>query len=333
MFNKERETTTIKEEIEATLNYNHYNQKLNGVRFDSSTQLQTVSAKNQSKSPALLRFFTERKSTKEYKRILLTKKIAITGMMFALVLLFSWIAHLSGIFTFLKIDVSLVFILATLMVAGYQYALTLIILKFAIVPAFTGGAGYSHVGILGHVILLITFLIATTVYYLLANFHLVLSRKIKISDSNRRIVHVPLKWQVTYIIAALALTTVAISTLNTFLFNPLYFSLFGMLQGPATYSNMANLYALQGFSTFFFGIPEYINGSYALYTAFNTIQFSIVGVVTVGFIIFYSKSYKYFGLDQSIYLTKEVVKKPKQLPLAVLSKKTDPVSNSFDWSF
>ncbi|WP_235732231.1 MPN527 family putative ECF transporter permease subunit [Mycoplasmopsis primatum] len=192
-----------------------------------------------------------------------TLKLTYTGILLAITILVNFIS--SKFFTvpfapFLKFDLALVVIVATATWIELKYAFLIIILLFIIGPSY-GSMGYSLQGILGRLILA-TSQILFTIFFSL--FYKLISKIKKLS-----------KIKIIFsLFVALINTTIALTALNIFAFNPWFFKLYGMLgTKPGTYQSMVSEY--NKFKPFFLNLPNYFLGALVVYFAFNIINLSL----------------------------------------------------------
>ena len=195
-------------------------------------------------------------------------KIAFTGMMLSLVILFQYLEKFMPIFEiFMKMNLSLVFIMATLYVAGLSWASLLLILRFSIGPA-VGKYGYSTLGIWNHTILLVMGSLFIIIFYSLDK----ISHKIKINNNVRLLI--------ISIISVLIISLIG-PLLNGLLFTPVYWYLVPERPIPtASLYDAKNAYQILKVP-FFFGIPNYWGGMYAAYGLGNFLKYSLICAVFI----------------------------------------------------
>ncbi|OYD27179.1 hypothetical protein EI74_0082 [Mycoplasma testudineum] len=242
---------------------------------------------------------------KSTSNVVLVKKMVFSALMLTLVLLFSFLATLSGVFNFLNIDISIIFILITIVVAGYPFGFLLLILKLAIGPSFNGS--YHAIGMIGHLLVFIAFLTFITLFYLILNVAFLIKSKNNKLKKTKFVVNDMLKELkyyeiILYLVLATIITTLFMSTLNTFIFNAIYFNLFRMIEDASLSTIVRTYNQNDALRVFFFYIPNYYAASYSLYITFNLIQFGISTVVAFLFILTYKKTGQRFDLDKGIYL-------------------------------
>ncbi|CAC13764.1 unknown; predicted coding region [Mycoplasmopsis pulmonis] len=221
-------------------------------------------------------------------------RISFSAITFSLVLIFTFFSKYMKIFGFLEIDISVIFIFATYTISGYRLALLNLILKFLIAPSFL--SGYTDISLLGNFINMLTNWMFLN-FYILFKFIFILFKtkshlkKIKFTLNKFYYINYYYELKKIEILAILVFTTIFlalfISTLNTFLFNLLYFKLFRVIKSVSLVEIVEKY---DGIKSFFFFINNYFAGSYSLYIAFNLINFSITSSVLVVFLSYIYKS-------------------------------------------
>ncbi|AAT27753.1 MPN527 family putative ECF transporter permease subunit [[Mycoplasma] mobile] len=221
--------------------------------------------------------------------------ITLSGIFFALVLIFQSFFSLFSIFGFLNINFTIVFIIILALVSNFKYALILLILRFIIGPAIN--SGYSEIGILGHFILLVSdvffILFFTFAYYVLLTW-----KQIKLNK---------------YIILIISSITATIFNafwmvfLNGLIFTPLFFALLG--QNSANFLFYMQPQIWNSLKGLFFNINTYWGGIFTLYTAFNLINFSLVSILfsSITIALFKAKIIENFDL-KTFYFQKNFKK-------------------------
>lgn len=220
--------------------------------------------------------------------------IALSGIFLALVLIFQFLSsQFFRVFGFLNINFTVVFIIVLYLATNYKYALAILVLRFLISPAV--GSGYTIIGILGHFILLISDLSYIIIFVV---FHVIFIKYSK--------VNIYLNIAISFSIATI-LNALWMSILNGLIFTPLYLSL---LPGGTLPANF--IYYVENPSKFnVFGINSYWGKIFALYLAFNLINFTLVSFITSTVTI---------ALLKAKIIQEKVVKNPLKLKHLVVLK-------------
>ncbi|MFV8400981.1 MPN527 family putative ECF transporter permease subunit [Mycoplasma sp. 2634B] len=202
-----------------------------------------------------------------------TYKIAFTGIMLALAIVFSILSGFLKFNAFLSFNFSLIpaFLVFTYM--GLNYALLLIVSRFLIMPfistAISLNAGLA-VEYLGNFIVFVSQLFFLVFFYLLYR-----------GFSKLQINSLLLKILFSMIFSALAVSII-MPLLNTFLFNLIYFKILGLINSISL-QEIVTRYPTS-FKGFFFGIPNYYAGSFTLYFIFNLANILINCIIIYIFI-------------------------------------------------
>lgn len=220
--------------------------------------------------------------------------IALSGIFLALVLIFQFLSsQFFSVFGFLNINFTVVFIIVLYLATNYKYALAMLVLRFLISPAV--GSGYTIIGILGHFILLISDLSYIIIFVV---FHVIFIKYSK--------VNIYLNIAISFSIATI-LNALWMSILNGLIFTPLYLSLISKGTLPANF-----IYYVENPSEFnVFGINSYWGNIFALYLAFNLINFTLVSFITSTVTI---------ALLKAKIIQEKVVKNPLKLKHLVVLK-------------
>lgn len=191
-------------------------------------------------------------------------KVAITGMMLSLVLLFQFLERFMPFAeTYMRLNISLIFIIATIYLAGFSWAFLILILRFIIGPA-VGIAGYDVIALWSHFILFIsglTFILIFLGFKLL--FKSVKKDNVKIALS---------------LIIAVLISSFINAILNGVFYTPVYFWLYKLAPDASIASAQI---AYKSAKIFFFGIPDYWAGIFAVYILGNLIKYMIISVLFV----------------------------------------------------
>ncbi|MEA4333605.1 MPN527 family putative ECF transporter permease subunit [Mycoplasma sp. 1232] len=202
-------------------------------------------------------------------------KMAFTGLMLAISIVFSIIGSFIPFNSFLTFNFLLISAFLTAFIIDFQYSLIMLISNFLISPFITIKSTTLDIAFLGNFILLLMQAVFVFSSYLFGK--LLWKSKLKKELS------------ILVILAISSLVTIAIITfLNTFLFNLIYFKLFKQLDAVSLNELLANYD--KKFKIFFFGIPNYFAGSIALYLSFNLINIAINYFIIYIFIFTLSKT-------------------------------------------
>ena len=183
-------------------------------------------------------------------------------MMLSLVLLFQYLERFMPFAkTYMRLNISLIFIIATFYLAGFGWAFLLLVLRFAIGPA-VGTTGYDVAALWAHFILFVSGIIFI-LFFIIFKWSL---RSIK-NDSLK----IGLSLIMTIIVSSL-LNTI----LNGIFYTPVYFWLYKLAPDPSIASAQI---AYKSANVFFFGIPNYWVGIFAVYIVGNMIKYAIVSVL------------------------------------------------------
>lgn len=194
-----------------------------------------------------------------------TYSITFTGFMLGLVLLFQYLEQFMPFGnTYIKINITMIFIMATFYVVGWEWAITLLILRFVIGPAVSP-LGYSSLGIWSQAVLLICgalfMAIFTSIFYLL-------SKKM-----NKRYALI-----YTSVISVILMSVIA-SMLNAVLFSPVYWYLLNYIKTPSIAASKVAYSFVKDVA--FFGVPNYWAGMLTAFGAGNLIKYSIVVIAFI----------------------------------------------------
>ena len=188
-------------------------------------------------------------------------KITFSGIMFSLVMFFQYIEKFMPLnMGWVKLNISILFILITFYVIGLKYAIILIILRFLVGPGL--GSGYTNIGFWNHFILL-------TYDSIFMLFLIIIKKKTGSFLQG--------------ILIGIFGVSLLSGPLNGLLFVPVYFD---MLSNNGFIISVNLNSAMQSYShvkeLMYFGVPSYWGGMFAVYTLASLIKFAIVG-----FIIYY----------------------------------------------
>lgn len=195
--------------------------------------------------------------------------------MLALVILFQYLEGFMKFgFGYVNFNFSLAFILATLVVAGYPFAFMLLALRFILGPLLSGN-GYVPTSVIGQIVLLTAGVIVISLYFLWTK--LIEKRFIKWT-ANSAFFQKKYVIDITGMIFTLLIATQVITFLNAVLFTPWFYAVFsGTWNAPLSLQETAQTYDY--IRQFYFYIPSYWGGIYAVYTAFNTVNLAITFII------------------------------------------------------
>ncbi|MCR8613381.1 MAG: hypothetical protein NC236_02760 [Mycoplasma sp.] len=194
-------------------------------------------------------------------------KIALTGLMLSLVLLFQYLEKFMPFGeVYMNLNLSLIFIMITLYILDFKWALLLLVLRFAIGPAI-GSFGYSTLGIWNNFVLFLCGLIFCVMFFVL---HKHFKKSTSLSLKNNFII--------STLISTLLITIIA-PLLNSVLFTPMYWYLLDVIKSPSI-SNAIDGYSYV-YSVAFFSISNYWLGMFVAFGVANLAKFSIISVVFV----------------------------------------------------
>lgn len=188
---------------------------------------------------------------------------------------------------FLSFHFLLIVSFVCLYTLGYKWSITILLLYFLIVPLIWSQNDLA-ISYLGNLIVLLSNFFFIGIYILF--YHLFIKFfKSKLNSNNLNLENLTeseigelnlkrLHKNEFYsffsaAIISIIISTFLLSTLNTFLFNVLYFKLFRTLD-TFTLSELVSKYDVS-FKAFFLGMNNYYGGSYTLYIIFNLINYSI----------------------------------------------------------
>ena len=205
-------------------------------------------------------------------------KITFSGIMLGLVIVFQYLEQFMPMFNlFMNINLSLIFIMATIFVAGYRWGIVLLLLRFIIGPAISP-LGYSPIGMWSHFILLSVGAIFMTIFIFLKK---VLSKLI----SNEKISLVLVS------LISIISTSIIVSLLNGSLFTPMYWHLMNGINFSINESYLV-YEKIKGIA--FFNIPNYWVGMFVAFGVGNLVKFTIIsiGFISIWKIMSILKMYK-----------------------------------------
>lgn len=189
-----------------------------------------------------------------------TFKITFSGLMLGLVILFQYLEKFMPIMDiYMSINLSIVFIMATIYVTGMRWAFLLLILRFIIGPAI-GSTGYSTIGIWDHFILLSVGLIFMNTFFVFHKyiFRFISNEKINLLSTS---------------VVSIIITSLLGAFLNGVIFTPMYWHLMNF-QDDASISAAKESYKWV-YPIAFFGIPNYWAGMITAFGVGNLIKYSI----------------------------------------------------------
>ncbi|UUD35846.1 hypothetical protein NPA08_02655 [Mycoplasmopsis citelli] len=207
----------------------------------------------------------------DYRNI---SKIATCGLILALALIFSTISKFTpNVFNFLQFNFSLIPILFGFYLVGWKYGLAIIFINFLIAPILTSSSQSFDIRYLGQFNLLILHLVFVFVqiysfkyFFKFTNYKFGLAKAKKDRLIRQIIVYT---FSITFTVL---ITTVILSTINTFFINLIYFKAFFNI--PFSLQSTLKSYPTT-LKFLFFGINNYFAGSYTLYIVFNIINLSL----------------------------------------------------------
>ena len=191
-------------------------------------------------------------------------KISFSGMMLGLMILFQFLEKFMPIGgLYMSMNISIIFVVASIYITGYWWAILLLILRFAIGPAV--GLGYDLTQVWSHTILLISGFIYMNLFII---FHRYVFRKL---DSKLNLL---LTGVITIISSSLIM-----AMLNGVILSPIYWQLLGYTKHPSI-SEAKTAYSYV-YEVAFLGIPNYWAG---MLTAFGLGNLAKYTVTTICFI-------------------------------------------------
>ena len=198
-----------------------------------------------------------------YKGRSTIQKMALTGVFFGLVILFQYLERFMPFAgTFIKLNFSLLFILPIFYFAGPSYGILVMILRFVIGLSMKGEWG-SMIGIVSHLILFISTLIAIIFMYIYSfAFN-------GIKNHNKKNIYIS--------IATVLSSSITLTILNGIWFTPMYLSSYdNNLKNMFNIKNAIDVYKINEFYKFHFGIHNYWLGIIAVYFSGNLLKFSLI---------------------------------------------------------
>lgn len=192
------------------------------------------------------------------------KKISILAMFLSLGIIFNYVSTFIPFFafTFLNVDLSIVFVMLSFYLNGYWSAF---FICFAI--GFFG-IFWSTSGIIGPIILIISNLCFITIYFM---FSILIKKK---------------KLEILNLINSILVNSIFLAIVNGIIFTPIFLNIFTDIDNM-NFIEIANKYNsgiwYEKLKIYFMFIPNYWMGIFSLYTSFNLFKFSIGGIA---FIIF-----------------------------------------------
>ncbi len=188
-------------------------------------------------------------------------KITFTGIFLGLVLLLQFLSKFMLFAdTYIKLNLSLLFILPIFYYAGFIWGSLSLILRFLMGPTISG-MGYSTIEITGHFILLICSIVTIAFMYLFSS----LFNKLK--KHNTKVILITVS---TWICTSLVLTF-----LNQIFFTPLYWYVYEYTDNFSI-SQSIDVYQYPIVKIKFFMIPNYWAGTFATYLAGNLTKYGII---------------------------------------------------------
>ncbi|QSF13801.1 MPN527 family putative ECF transporter permease subunit [Mycoplasma sp. Mirounga ES2805-ORL] len=208
------------------------------------------------------------KKTNFYYKKPIVNKITMSGFLLGCMFVVNFIGGIFFVFplaSFLKFDITLVFLIICSKYIGHKYSLFLIITFFIISPLYSSG-GYAPHSLLGRGILMCVQILFSSTYVLFNN--LIFKKIIEKNNSLK----VKIIIEIIILVLSSIITTILITILNTLVTTPLYFWLFGISKGPWV-NSLAEIYS--NIKAMFFGINNYYLGASSLYLLFNIINLTI----------------------------------------------------------
>ncbi|ADE19561.1 MPN527 family putative ECF transporter permease subunit [Mycoplasma crocodyli] len=250
----------------------------------------------------------------------ITIKITLTGFLLGLTLLFNYLGTFMSFFgTFLKFDLSLIFVFATFAFVGRWYGICVLLLRFILGPLMSASvSAVTPDKWLGHFILLtnhVIYIICFFTFYSLFKKQFIKNQVNNelINDQESKTLHLSkkqfyLRLSIVLLIS-IFITSLIITTLSTFIFNPIYFWILNKLgyipvalESPS-YLSLIKVYDPK-LKIFFFYISNYTLGSYALFIPFNLLNLTINSII-ISIILFTDYKTKIFSKykrsNQNIY--------------------------------
>ena len=192
-------------------------------------------------------------------------KITFSGIMLGLVIVFQYLEQFMPMFNlFMNINLSLIFIMATAFIAGYKWAIGLLLLRLIIGPSISP-LGYSSLGMWSHFVLLSMGIIFMTVFIVLKKAFLKFITNKKIS-------------LILVSLISIISTSIIAGLLNGVLFTPMYWHLMNNINFSINESYWV-YEKIKGIT--FFNISNYWVGMMVAFGIGNLLKFTII---SVGFI-------------------------------------------------
>ncbi|QZE12519.1 MPN527 family putative ECF transporter permease subunit [Mycoplasma sp. Ms02] len=209
------------------------------------------------------------------------REISFAALILAMTIVLSSITNKFKV-SFLSPDFSLVPILFCFLFVSKRSGLLVLVSKFLLGPLISSSA-FGLASYFGHFISLISISSFVCFYLLFSK----IAKKLNLE-----------KHEYLFIaFFAILYCTALMTILNTFLFNSIYFYLFGFLKTPFLNDLLTNY---QKFKGYFFGIDNYYFASFTLYGIFNLANLMIVSWLFYGLYYFNKKTKAFSHLKYKI---------------------------------
>ncbi|WP_426460975.1 MPN527 family putative ECF transporter permease subunit [Mycoplasma hafezii] len=211
--------------------------------------------------------------------------LVLTAIFLAFAILIEWIS-LSFKFYFLSFNISLFIVFFTFYLIDLKHTILLLLLKFIIVSILQPGIIVlsflgNFVGLLFQLIFILCFALVIKLFYKRNQ------NQNKNPSIQKHLVILNLMFSPSFVIIQLVLIL-----LNTFLINPIYFKVFGIIDS-ASYNAIKEVYLTKSLNTYFFGIKNYFWASFIFYFTFNSLNF-FINIIIINLLMVLEYKTKFF---------------------------------------
>ncbi|CAM9099162.1 MPN527 family putative ECF transporter permease subunit [Mycoplasma marinum] len=189
-------------------------------------------------------------------------KIVFTGLFLGLVILFQYLERFMPLgFGFIKVNLTLLFILPIFYFAGPLYGILVLFVRYIVGVGMSGG--FNQISMVSHLILLICSIVTIILMYIYSSlFNKIKSHNLKV---------------VLILLSTLVTTSLILTGLNQIFFTPLYFAV--LEKGGFKFSLNKSIQTYQYIKMVYFNIDNYWAGTFAAYFTGNIIKYSIVFII------------------------------------------------------
>ncbi len=196
---------------------------------------------------------------KAHSNMCIVQKIVFTGIFLGCVLFFQFLEQYMPLgFGYIKINLSLLFILPIFYFAGALYGMSVIILRFILTPFLSPGS-VGNIAFTGSFILMVCSIVAISIMYVFS--------VIFFNLKNRTIKTIMIS------LCTWIGTSIFLTIINQIFFTPLYFQ---VLTNSKYISISKTIDQYQKLKNIYFGINNYWLGTFTTYFSGNLIKYGII---------------------------------------------------------